>query len=1115
MTPALLRPWAAPEITEWRRLPMHTVRHGRGDLGVDRLELDGEWRFELFGTPELAVDAAGSGEPLRSTLAVPGCWTLQDFDDVHQVHDLPHYTNVQMPFPGRPPYPPTDRNPTGVHERDVDVPASWAGRRVVLHVGAAESVLLVAVNGVDVGIGKDSHLASEFDVTEQIRPGEGNVVRLTVVKWSDASYVEDQDQWWHGGITRSVFLYATAPVYLADVQVTADLGTDAGGPVRAPLLEGATAEGRLRVDVQVGAPGNDVPAGWSVQLRLSQLPEADGSTRPLLAAEAASVPASAPVDVPGARERAPLSAQDAGRIQYLRAAGVDLPPQEALLGALIEQARRPLGMGRVRLEATVPDITPWTAELPRRYELQVTLHGPDGAAVERSTQPIGFRRVEIVGNDLLVNGVRVMVRGVNRHDFDPRRGRVIRPERFHDDLRTMKVHGFNAVRTSHYPNDPALLDAADELGLFVVDEADIECHAYAHHVADMPEYLSAFVQRVSRMVRRDRNHPSVLLWSLGNESGYGANHDAAAGWVRREDPTRPLHYEGAIMFDWTGAQTASDITCPMYPTIESIVAHARSGKQRHPLILCEYSHAMGNSNGTLADYWEAFESTPGLQGGFIWEFWDHGILQRREPDAAGVRRPAGPTGPDPDVAGRAGLAPEGFRWAYGGDFGDVPNDGNFVADGIVFPDRFPKPAMQEHQALAAPVRVRPGGDPAASPRAVVLENRQDVRDLSWLRGFWRVSRDGAGGSPGEDLGGRVEALLPTVAAGSFASVQLPAELLAAAGAVAEDAAERGEAWLTLDLEAAADSPRGPVGAHVASLQVAARPEGRDLLTRAGAAAAGRAPAELVDADGLLLFPALAAAPRLALWRAPTDNDRIGGMAFRWDELGLDRLTRRLVSVEECEGAIVVTADVATGSGAVVRHLQAVTPLDVGVLVEELVVLPPELVDVPRVGTVLEVRADVPTGWLRWFGGGPFESYPDRRAAAVVGHHAAPLDELFTPYLRPQESGGRHGVRWFALGDWSDHQAPGTPAVGPSRRWNPGLTVHLDEPRQVSVTRYRAGDLADATHPDELVPRPEVVVHIDAAHRGLGTASCGPDTLPPFVLGPGEYRWSFTLVPPPS
>ena len=1089
-----LRPWAAPEITSWHRLPMHAVPHRPGDLGVERVELDGAWRFELFRTPEHALASAAHGAELRTAVDVPGCWTLQEFDDANDVRDLPHYTNVQMPWPGRPPFPPAERNPTGVYERDVDVPADWAGRRVVLHVGAAESVLIANVNGVDVGIGKDSHLASEFDVTEQVRVGEGNRLRLTVVKWSDASYVEDQDQWWHGGVTRPVFLYATGPVHLADVHVTADLETDAGTPIPAPLREGDTTTGRLRVDVNVGAPGNDVPDGWSVQVRLSG---DDVGSR--------SVPASAPVDV--ADTRSPLPAVEAGRIQYLRAAGAELDPAEAATGAMIEQVRRPLGMGRLRLDATVADVTPWTAELPRLYDLEVTLHAPGGQAVERACLRIGFRRVEIVGNDLLVNGVRVMVRGVNRHDFDPRLGRVISPERIRADLLTMKAFGFNAVRTSHYPNDPALLDAADELGLFVIDEADIECHAYAHHVPDMPEYLSAFVDRVSRMVRRDKNHPSVIGWSLGNESGYGAHHDAAAGWVRRYDPTRPLHYEGAIMFDWTSGQTASDVTCPMYPTIESLLAHATSGRQRHPVILCEYSHAMGNSNGNLADYWHAFETTPGLQGGFIWEFWDHGLLQALDADRRGGR-PAGAAAPEP--GGRRGLPPTGFRWAYGGDFGDEPNDGNFVADGMVFPDGTPKPAMAEHRALAAPARVGPRVDEAGR---LVLENRQDVRNLSWLTATWRVDADGTGGAPGHGSVGLVAQPLPDVPAGGSAAIEVPAPLLTA---FEERADEGAEATLLLDLRAAVDTPRAAAGALVATLAVTLRPERRDLLARAGTLRAmAREPRGLVDHDGLLVHPAVLTAPRLALWRAPTDNDRIGGHAARWSELGLDRLERHLVGVDDKDGSVVVTAQVVTGAGHLVLHRQALTPLEDGVLVEESAVLPAELADVPRVGSVLEVEGGGPAGVLHLFGGAGPESYPDRCAAALPEHQVARLDTMFTPYVRPQESGGRSGVRWFALGRHVGQDPRPSPegATVPVVVFQPAVVVHLDVPRQVSMTRYRAEDLASATHSDQLVPRPGVVVHIDAAHRGLGTASCGPDTLPRYQLGTGEYRWSYTLVTP--
>ncbi len=711
-----------------------------------------------------------------------------------------------------------------------------------------------------------------------------------------------------------------------------------------------------------------------------------------------------------------------------------------------------------------------------------------------------------MGNDLLVNGVRVMVRGVNRHDFDPVRGRTMSPQRFRDDLAVMKQFGFNAVRTSHYPNDPALLDAADELGLFVIDEADIECHAYAHHVADMPEYTAAFVDRVARMVRRDVNHPSVILWSLGNESGYGANHDAAAGWVRREDPTRPLHYEGAIMFDWTGRKTASDIVCPMYATIESLVAHAT---KRHPT-------APGDPLRVLARDGEQQRESRRLLAGVRVDARAAGRVHlgvlgpRHSPAAAGrrrsgpSRREGGPLRELPEMPGN-GMPPKGYRWAYGGDFGDEPNDGNFVADGMVFPDRSPKPAMHEHRALASPVRILAGDDPAGAPRSVVLENRQDVRDLSWLRAEWFVLSDGPD-RPG--VAESVPCELPDLPAGGTARLEVPAWLLAR---VAGEADPDAEAWLSLRVYAAEATPRAPEGALVAEQQVPVHVERRELPARAGAARS-RERRPLVDADGLLVHTALAAPPRLSLWRAPTDNDRIGGMGERWAQFGLDRLERRLVAVEEQDGATVVTADAVTGGAHTVRHTQTLTPLDGGgVLVEEVAVVPDGLEDLPRVGSVFEVSGDVPASWVRWFGGGPFECYPDRQAAAVVGLHASPLEDLFTPYILPQESGGRSGVRSFALGDGdflppSEDSAPG----GRMWRWQPSLRVHLDEPRQVSITRYRAHDLATATHSDQLVPRPEVVVHVDAAHRGLGTASCGPDTLPPYLLGAGEYRWSYVL-----
>jgi beta-galactosidase len=1080
MTTMPPRPWDDPELLSWRRLPMHALPHRGDDPGVARVELDGVWAFELFPSPEQAL---ASVEVPRSRLGVPGCWTVQEFEDLHGVADLPHYTNVRMPWPDLPPHPPA-ANPTGVYERQVDVPADWAGRRIVLHVGAAESVLLVQVDGIDAGMSKDSHLAAEFELTDLVRPGNPATVRLIVVKWSDASFIEDQDQWWHGGITRSVFLYRTPPVHLADVQVRAGLEPDGRTGSLSVAVEVAGSDARA-----LAGPG--LAPGWTVRAELDgvamTLEPMRGQVPPPHQVDTGSAPdATDPI-------AGPLDPRHATEAQHRRAAGVGLDQAQTALADRIRQVRRPDGIGRVRMATAVPQVLAWSPERPALYRLTVTLHGPDGELVEGTRARVGFRSVRIVGNDLLVNGLRFYLRGVNRHDFDRFGGRAVPADAIREDLLAIKRFGFNALRTSHYPNDPLLLELADEFGLFVVAEADVECHAYAHQLADDPRYLPAFVDRVSRMVRRDAGHASVIVWSLGNESGYGANHDAAAGWLRRFDPTRPIQYEGAIMFDWSSAQTASDLVCPMYPPLDAIVGHARSGRQRHPLILCEYSHAMGNSNGTLADYWQAIESTPGLQGGFIWEFWDHGLLQQ-----VADGRPAGPAGAG--LTGRRpGLAPPGHRWAYGGDFGDRPNDGTFVADGLVLPDRTPKPAMWEHRQLAAPVRLHPG----ASWGEVVIENRQHVRDLSGLRGQWQVLADGAVRRPA--IVRAAPAHLPAVPPGGRVPIRVPAELVAdlAPGSVGS------EAWLTLLLITAADEPWALAQSPVPAGQLLLRAERRSLADRAGAVPpSGPLPPVELDDDGLLVHPALAAAPRLSLWRAPTDNDRIGGMAARWAELGLDRLTRTLVGVDRDGWRTVVRSLYRTGSGVGVEHTQVLTPIAVdggrtGLLVDESALIPPELADPPRVGTEFEVAAGL--DWVDWYGAGPWETYPDRHAAGEIGGYGMDVDSWFTPYVRPQESGGRFGVRWFSLSDGGPDSVSG---YGGTR----SLDVHLDQPRQVSLTRYRAQDLDAAAHHDELVARPEVVVHLDAAHRGLGTASCGPDTLPVYLVPTGLHRWSWTLVP---
>jgi beta-galactosidase len=516
--------------------------------------------------------------------------------------------------------------------------------------------------------------------------------------------------------------------------------------------------------------------------------------------------------------------------------------------------------------------------------------------------------------------------------------------------------------------------------------------------------------------------------------------------MRRYDPSRPLHYEGAIRTEWTREQAVSDITCPMYPEIAAIVEHATSGSQQRPLIMAEYSHAMGNSNGTLAEYWDAIEATPGLQGGFIWEWWDHGLVQ---------------------------TLPDGTqRWAYGGDYGDAPNDGNFCIDGLVWPDRRPKPAMWEHKHIAAPVRAAADPDEVRRGR-VRITNRLDFTDLGWLRAVYEVSVDG-------EVVHAADVDLPAIGPGQTTLLDLPGWRLPDA---------HGEIWLTLRFVSSAELPWAPESFEVCWAQIPIADNKSMDRTDEDQSQAD------VDDAGLLTDEIFAAPPTLSVWRAPTDNDRIGGMARRWQRWGLPNPERHLVGVERDRTTTLVRSRYETRSGAVIGHKQRMSRLgDGGLAVQEMALIPEPLSDVARVGTVFELKPGFEQ--VEWFGRGPHETYPDRKRGGGTGRWHATVDELYVPYIRPQENGGRADVRWLELRD----------------RRGSGLRIELDVPRQVSISHFRAADLAAATHDVDLRPRPETIVHIDAAHRGLGTASCGPDTLPSYLVTPGEYRWSWSIRP---
>ncbi|GAA1426650.1 glycoside hydrolase family 2 TIM barrel-domain containing protein [Microlunatus lacustris] len=743
----------------------------------------------------------------------------------------------------------------------------------------------------------------------------------------------------------------------------------------------------------------------------------------------------------------------------------------------------------------VGTVQPWTAETPRLYAVEVASAG------ETVTVRVGFREVRVEGDRFLVNGSPVTFRGVNRHETHPVRGRVFDEEHARADLVTMKRANVNAIRTSHYPPHPRVLDLADELGFWVIDECDLETHGFEYqgwrdNPSDDPRWTAAYLDRIERTVERDKNHPCVVIWSLGNEAGTGRNLAAMAQWVHRRDPGRPVHYEG----DYTGQYT--DVYSRMYPSLVEVEAIGSGvGPVRHtgpaegervrsmPFLMCEYVHAMGNGPGAIAEYDALTERYPRLHGGFVWEWRDHGLATR---------------------------AADGTSfYGYGGDFGEVVHDGNFVMDGMLLPDDTPTPSVAEFAAVHTPVVLTLAGP------VLAVRNRYHTADTAHLRVVAGVV-SGADGT----LGAETELDVPVLAPGASATVPLPDALV--------DGADGG--WWDVRVELAVDQPWAPAG-HVlgrVQLERPVRTAAPVVLPRPGAA-----PALVTSTDPLTLGPATFDArtgrlsrlhglavdgPRLELWRAPTDNDR--GASFgsyetarpedtpygtgepgpsseqRWRARGLDRLVHRLVELRAGPGSVLSTVRVGTANSGLsveVRTRWELVEDGLGCFVD---VVPSAGWDGtwPRVGVRFDLPADVDRA--SWFGTGPAESYPDTRSAARTGRFSAGVDELAVPYSRPQETGHRSDLRHLELSGAAGVALRVRTAPDTAGR-RPGFTLSRHTPQQVDR----------APHPHELPASEATHLFLDAAVHGVGSRACGPDVLPQHALWPGAHQLTLVFEPP--
>ena len=919
------------------------------------LSLNGTWKFHWSENPAgRPTDFMNEGYDVSAwnNMQVPGTIEMQGYGYPVYVNQPYEFKHLMKPDPPRVP---AGYNPVGTYRRDFEVPAAWGDRDVFLHLGAVKSFCYVWVNGERIGFGKDGKTPLEFNITKHLRPGV-NRVGLEVFRWSDGSYLECQDMWRMSGINRDVYLFSTPKTRIRDFSVTAGLFS-------------GYRHGSLSVTVILGSSETEPPPDLDRPFAIPRyaltmaLYDSSGSPSPILADTAVYLPADAEDDT-------------------------------------------------LYFERLLPYPRIWSAETPELYRVVLTLAREDGNPVEAVGCLTGFRTTEVKDGLFLVNGKPVLIKGVNRHEHDPVTGHVVSRERMLQDVKLMKEANINAVRTCHYPDDPYWYELCDRYGLYVIDEANIESHGMGYSpektLGNQPPWKAAHLDRTRRMVERDKNHPCIVIWSLGNEAGYGCNFEATYDWVKQRDRSRPVMYERAEQ----GA--ATDIFCPMYWSPRDLEWYGYA-RQLRPLILCEYAHSMGNSTGNFRDYWEVIEKYPQLQGGCIWDWVDQGILVTEATTRmarAGFRSNA-----LRNLQVKDGPGFSGKSYWFGGDFGpeDVPSDGNFMCNGIVFPDRTPQPGYYEVRKVYQEVGFRL---PDTARLGVEVTNKHFFRDLAGTSLRWVILEDGRraaeGRFPSFNLNPGAKRTMSVPTAGF---TRIPGR----------------EYFLNLYLETTRATGLLQAGHVLASEQFAL--DGKPLSKYpAPAKTPGAFTVEKSDSllkvsspEGEIVFShtagtivswkkngreMLAGGPLPNFRRPPTDNDIGNGMPKRcktWFDASATRtLSGRETNVEP-GGALTVTYHYlfpdSSATGSIRYRVESGNRVEVTATFEPMREKLPELL---RFGINLQVDHAFQT--TTWYGRGPWENYSDRRSASFIGKYASETDSLFTPYVRPQENGYRTDVR---------------------------------------------------------------------------------------------------------
>ena len=974
--------------------------------------LNGKWKFNWVNKPaDRPVDFYRSDYDVSGwdEIPVPSNWQMHGYG-------RPIYLNMTYPFPANPPHIPHDYNPVGSYRREFTIPETWDRREVFLHFDGVKSAFYLWINGTQVGYSQGSMTPAEFNVTKYLEPGK-NTVAAEVYRWSDGSYLEDQDMWRLSGIYRSVYLFATPKVHIRDFFVRATLDD---------LCRG----GILMIRPKLATYGDTNLRGWTVQAQLY-----DDQKKAVLAE--------------------PLS------IATRRILGERYPQRDNVPFAL--------------MEAKIDSPKQWSAEIPNLYTLVLTLNDDEGNVVEAESCKVGFRKVEIVDGQLFVNGQSIKLFGVNRHEHDPDHGRAIPRGRMIQDIKILKQNNINAVRTSHYPDDPRWYELCDEYGIYLIDETNLETHGQGGLLTNIPTWSNAFVDRAIRVVERDKNHASVIIWSLGNESGCGPNHAAMAAWIHDYDPTRPVHYEGAVGRPKDPYYV--DMMSRMYARIDQIVRMATDPVDTRPMVLCEYAHAMGNSVGNLKEYWDAIRSHRRLIGGFIWDWADQGLRKYTDDGQ--------------------------MFWAYGGDYGDNPNDGNFCCNGLVQPDRKPNPSLMEVKKVYQRIHVTPV-DPLNGVFAVA--NEYDFQNLDFAAVAWELTCDGEVIQSGE---------LPPL------SVAPKAERTFKIPLTAPEPPAGTECWLKIAFVLASDTSWGDRGhvvawdqipmafdtpaAVVADLRLMPDAKlnqqgdvyvvtGEDFRVAVGSDS-GAIESLILNETELIIAPLT---PNF--WRAPIDNDNGNQMPRRqgiWRQAGAKRTVEAVRAKQIRPEVVRITVEATLPVGNDTKLLTTYDVYGTGDIIVETTVYPTgdRIPDLPRFGMQMAIPGQFST--MTWLGRGPHETYWDRKTGAAIGLYSGSVADQTHVYVRPQENGNKTDVRWLML---ANDDGTGLLAVG-----GPLLSV--------SAWPYSMEDLEQATHINELPHRDFITVNLDYKQMGVGgDDSWGARPHPEYTLPAQPYTHRFRLKP---